>query len=495
MSAEGWVIPNASAPAPVGSLTEAAAHGLETVQSGRRNLWILIGRLLWSMPRLAWILVDLLCLWGGIWIGSQVLVWWPAATVPYPYMIELIFGSALVMGGMVFGWYERDTMLHRTRVAARALMTIAMAAGLTYVVIHVFLYAGLSRRVAAGGVATFLILGPALRLLAYWSLRNYPLGLLVIGTGPSEQLAVQAIKRRLLRGYRIVGFVDPDPDLVGRLRQGCRVLSTTDHIERIITEHEVHEVVVGSKLAQRPDVAEAALACMRLGCRVTNEVTFCEKAFGEIPVHHIGPDWFLFADLQSHREEAMAIKRIVDVATAVIGLTLSLPLWPLIALLVKIDSRGPIFYSQRRMGHKGKIFTLYKFRTMPVDAEPEGVAAWAVENDPRVRPIGGFLRRSRLDEVPQLWNILLGHMSLVGPRPERPEFVERLRREIPFYSERLLVKPGLTGWAQINFRYGASVDDARKKLQLDLYYIKHMGLELDLAIMLRTMGKFFQGAC
>ncbi len=475
-------------------LTEAAVEGLEAFRFSRRKAWVLLGRFLWSMPQMAWVVLDLICLWAGIGLGVRLLVWWPCTTVPYPFAVEAIFGAALALSGMIFGWYERETLLHRSRMVARSLMTIALATGLTYVVIHVFLYAGLSRRVAAGGVATFLLLGPAIRWLAYWSLRNYPRGLVIIGTGSGGQSAARAFEARRMRGYRIAGFVDVDPDLVGRVRQGVRVLGTPDQIEEICLKHDVHEVVIGSQFAEHPQVAEAALACLRLGCRVTNDVTFCEKAFGEVPVEHLGPDWFLFADLHNRREEIAAVKRILDVVTAVVGLAASLPLWPLIALLVKLDSRGPVFYSQRRAGQNGRNFTLYKFRTMPPDAERDGAPAWAVENDPRVGPIGRFLRGSRLDELPQLWNILLGHMSLIGPRPERPEFVERLVREIPFYKERLLIKPGLTGWAQINFRYGASVEDARKKLQLDLYYIKHMCLELDLVIMFRTFGTFFQGA-
>jgi exopolysaccharide biosynthesis polyprenyl glycosylphosphotransferase len=460
---------------------------------GHGNAWALLGRLLWMMPKVAWVALDLVCLWAGVWLGIRLLVWWHWVEGQSPVLVGAVFSAFLVASGMVFGWYEQETLFHRSRIAARSVMTIALATGLTYLVVHVIMYAGLSRRVAAGGVATFLVLGPAVRLLAYWSILKFPRGLLIVGTGPSEQLAVKALGRGLMRGYRLVGFVDADPDLVGRLRQGYRILGTIDQMDELCRRHQVHEVIISSRLAQRSDVAEAALSCLRLGCRVTNEVTFCEKAFGEVPVHHIGPEWFLFADLQSHREEAAAVKRIADVVTAIFGLAFSLPLWPFIALLVKLNSRGPVFYSQRRVGQNGALFTLFKFRTMPCDAEPDGVATWATQDDPRVAIIGRFLRRSRLDELPQLWNILLGHMSLVGPRPERPEFVERLTREIPFYRERLLIKPGLTGWAQINYHYGFSVEDAVKKLQLDLYYVKHMGLELDLVIMFRTFGRFFEG--
>ncbi len=493
MSAEGWVITEPAIAARVGSFGAVDVRDAGAAREGRSRIWALVGRLLWAMPKPAWIALDLACLWVGIALGIRLLVWWPWVEGQHPALVELTFSISLIASGMIFGWYEQETLLHRSRIVARGLMTIALATGLMYVVVHVVLYAGLSRRVAAGGVATFLILGPAVRFLAYWSLLKFPRGLLVVGTGPAEQLAVKALDRGLMRGYRIVGFVETDPDLVGRLRQGHRILGTVEQIETICRQYPVHEVIISSRLAHHPDVAEAALTCLRLGCRVTNEVTFCEKAFGEVPVHHIGPEWFLFADLSSHREEAAALKRIVDVVTAVVGLVVSLPLWPLIALLVKLNSRGPVFYSQKRVGQNGEIFTLYKFRTMPCDAEPDGTPTWALQDDPRAGLIGRFLRRSRFDELPQLWNILLGHMSLVGPRPERPEFVEHLTREIPFYRERLLIKPGLTGWAQINYHYGASVEDARKKLQLDLYYVKHMSPELDLVIMFRTFGKFFEG--
>jgi len=494
VSAEGWIITEPVGATHLGSLSGATVGDLNRSRETRLSPLALAGRVLWTLPQPVWMFLDVLFLWLGIWCGVNLLVWWPWTELHHPEVVELVFSMGLIASGMVFGLYEPETLLHRSRIAARSVLTIALATILTYVVVHVFLYAGLSRRVAAGGVATFLILGPAIRWVAYWSLQKFPRGLLIVGTGPTEQMAVRALDRGLLRGYRLVGFVDTDPDLVGRLRQGHRILGTIDQIESICTRHHVQEVIISSRLAERLEVAEAALTCLRLGCRVTNEATFCEKAFGEVPVKHIGTDWFLFADLQSHREEAAALKRVVDLTTAVIGLTVSLPLWPLIALLVKLNSRGPVFYSQVRVGHTGRTFTLYKFRTMCIDAEADGTATWAIQDDPRVGLIGRFLRRSRLDELPQLWNILLGQMSLVGPRPERPEFVERLTREIPFYRERLLIKPGLTGWAQINYHYGASIEDALKKLQLDLYYIKHMSLELDLVIMFRTFGKFFQGA-
>jgi exopolysaccharide biosynthesis polyprenyl glycosylphosphotransferase len=239
---------------------------------------------------------------------------------------------------------------------------------------------------------------------------------------------------------------------------------------------------------------QTILPCLRRGCRVTNEATFYEKATGQILVDEINPHWFLFADLQVHCQRRQALKRAFDIVGAAIGMVVALPLLPIIAALIKLDDGGPVFYTQTRVGRNGRNFTLYKFRTMRVGAE-SSKPVWAVKNDSRVTRVGRFLRQTRIDELPQLFNILADHMSVVGPRPERPELVVELSEHIPYYNERHLIKPGLTGWAQIGFRYGSSIEDAKRKLQFDLYYLKHISMELDMMILLRTLGVFLRGAC
>ena len=256
----------------------------------------------------------------------------------------------------------------------------------------------------------------------------------------------------------------------------------------------VLDIVVGASAARDPSVMDWIVPSLQAGCRVTNEAIFYEKATGQILVDEITPYWFLFADLKVHCDEQAMFKRVVDLTTAVVGLCLSAPLWLLIALAIKLGDRGPVFYYQDRVGQHGKPFRLYKFRTMRTDAE-DGKSVWASPNDPRVTRVGRFLRRSRLDELPQLVNVLVGHMSIVGPRPERPDIVDELCEKIPYYSERHLVKPGVTGWAQISFRYGASVEDSKRKLQFDLYYLKQMSFELDMIILFRTAGTFLRGGC
>jgi sugar transferase (PEP-CTERM system associated) len=213
-----------------------------------------------------------------------------------------------------------------------------------------------------------------------------------------------------------------------------------------------------------------------------------EEYTGKIAVENLRPSWLIFNDGFRKTPWLRASKRLLDVITASLGLLLALPLIVLTAIAVRLSSAGPVLYHQRRVGQHGRIFTIHKFRSMREDAEAHTGAVWAAKHgDTRVTPIGLWLRRSRLDELPQLWNVLVGDMSLVGPRPERPEFVGNLTREIPFYGQRHIVRPGVTGWAQVRYTYGATKEDALQKLQYDLFYIKHLSIALDLYIMLETV--------
>jgi exopolysaccharide biosynthesis polyprenyl glycosylphosphotransferase len=238
-----------------------------------------------------------------------------------------------------------------------------------------------------------------------------------------------------------------------------------------------------------PDRVINLLMSRRLrGMRVLDLTDFYENFLSKVPILHLQDGWFALShgfDLLHHNVE-LRIKRIMDVVFALVLFVVLLPLMALIALLVRIDSPGPIIYSQTRTGLNGREFRVHKFRTMVRDAERLGVQ-WAAQNDPRVTRIGGVLRRMRLDELPQLWNVLLGEMSFIGPRPERPDFNRKLELEIPYYDLRHLVKPGITGWAQVMYSYGASVEDAREKLQYDLYYIKNYSIALDIFIVFKTV--------
>jgi sugar transferase (PEP-CTERM system associated) len=223
------------------------------------------------------------------------------------------------------------------------------------------------------------------------------------------------------------------------------------------------------------------------GVKIEEATSWLEKISGRIEVEELYPSWLIFADGFHFSSGFMIARRLCSTLVAAIGLLLALPLLPLIMLAIKLDSSGPILYRQRRVGLGGEPFHCYKFRTMREDAEADTGATWATDDDPRITRIGRFLRSSRLDEIPQLWCVLKGQMAFVGPRPERPEFVEWLSEQIPYYGVRHLVRPGITGWAQVQYKYGNTLEDAREKLQYDLFYIKNASLGLDLVIMFQTV--------
>jgi exopolysaccharide biosynthesis polyprenyl glycosylphosphotransferase len=223
------------------------------------------------------------------------------------------------------------------------------------------------------------------------------------------------------------------------------------------------------------------------GLRAPSPPPVYEEYTGKIAVENLRPSWLIFSEGFRRRRAVEATKRAFDVLCALTGLVLASPLMLMVAIANLLSSEGPLLYSQWRVGRNGRPFTLYKFRSMRNDAEEETGPVWSTENDPRVTRVGRFLRRTRLDELPQLWNVLKGDMSIVGPRPERPEFIEDLTRQIPYYSQRHAVRPGVTGWAQVRYNYAASVEDSLQKLQYDLFYVKHLSIAFDLFIVLETI--------
>lgn len=457
----------------------------------------LVGGCLLQLPRIVWMAMDVILVCLGTALGERLFVWWESADAGRDSLTAVVSNTVLAAGivcsGVIFGLYEQRTLWARSRILARCFLTVCLAMFAGLLVMHLLMYSAISRRAAACGIIFFIMTAPLARLIAHGAIRYVRRGLLVIGCGALTGQIIRSVRRGVVPGYNIVGLVLDSQDRSQHDMGDIPVVGRIADVERLCRAHRVAEVVVADHAADSPRYQRAALTCLRLGCRVTNESTFYETTYCEVPAAHITPNWFLVADLKGQREEHATLKRLFDVTVALIGALVTLPLWPLIALAIKLSDGGPAIYSQTRVGLGGHRFTLYKFRTMTQDAEALG-SAWAAPNDPRVTSLGRWLRASRLDELPQLWNILKGDMSVVGPRPERPEFVGPLSSLIPFYAERHLVKPGLTGWAQINYRYGATIPDARKKLQYDLYYIKHMSFELDLVILLRTLGTFFLGA-
>lgn len=265
------------------------------------------------------------------------------------------------------------------------------------------------------------------------------------------------------------------------------ILENTGGLYETVKREKADKIVVSLSEQRGVFPFKEVMACKLDGIEVVDAPSFYEQVTGKLFLEGINPSWIIFSEGFKVRAWRRVVKRGMDVICALVGSILTLPFLPLIVLAIKLDSTGPVFYRQERVGEKEKRFNLYKFRTMRVDAESGTGAVWAQENDSRVTRVGEFYRKSRIDELPQFFNILRGDMSLVGPRPERPEFVEKLKEIIPYYSERHFVKPGVTGWAQVRYPYGASVEDALEKLRYDLYYIKNISLCLDLMIILETI--------
>ena len=313
--------------------------------------------------------------------------------------------------------------------------------------------------------------------------------LLIVGTGGAAvALAKELFDRRQELGVELVGFVDADPKLVGTSLINPGVVGTIAEIPAIVRERKVDRVVV-SLADARGKLPMEGLLSMKLndGVQFDHLASVYEEYTGKIAVENLRPSWLIFS--QGFRKSVILAlsKRGLDIIAAAVGLAILAPVMALVAIAIRLTSPGPALYSQRRVGKDGLIFVIHKFRSMRVDAEARTGAVWSTENDPRVTPLGRILRRTRLDEVPQLWNVLVGDMSIVGPRPERPEFVADLTTQIPFYGQRHVVRPGLTGWAQVRHSYGSTVEDALQKLQFDLFYIKHLSIAFDLFICLETL--------
>jgi sugar transferase (PEP-CTERM system associated) len=318
--------------------------------------------------------------------------------------------------------------------------------------------------------------------------------LLLVGTSPAAiDLARELHERRAELGVEIAGFVDADPARVGAPVINPGIIGTIEDIPAIVRARAVDRVVVSLADARGKLPMDKLLEMKLEGVTFDHLPSVYEDYTGKIAVESLRPSWLIFSRGFRKSSVLQAAKRTLDVVSAVIGLVVGLPLMLLVAAAVKASSPGPVFYRQQRVGRYGRLFTVHKFRSMCHDAEAQTGAVWAAKNDVRITAVGRVLRRTRLDELPQLWNVLTGEMSLVGPRPERPEFVSQLTVEIPFYGQRHVVRPGLTGWAQVCYTYAASVEDATEKLQYDLYYIKNMSLAFDLFIILLTLKTVILG--
>ena len=319
------------------------------------------------------------------------------------------------------------------------------------------------------GAYSWLVRQPFLRERVY-----------VLGTGEQAQRLVNGLRQRATMGLEVVGWTGNVPGILTRETVASDLVDTA-------RKQGVHRVIVAMP-DRRGTLPVEELLDLRLGgVRVEEATSWLEKITGRIEVEQLYPSWLIFTEGFRFSESFRAVRRALNFLFALLFLLVALPLIPFIWLAVKLGSPGPALYRQERVGRRGKVFYCYKFRTMRKDAEADTGATWATDKDPRITRVGKFLRSSRLDEIPQLWCVLKGDMHFVGPRPERPEFVQWLSKEIPYYGVRHVVRPGITGWAQVQYKYGNTLEDAREKLQYDLFYIKNASIGLDLLIMFQTI--------
>jgi len=313
---------------------------------------------------------------------------------------------------------------------------------------------------------------------------------LVVGAGKAGHSLAEVYLAQNPPPFNLVGFIDDDPQVLGKTVFSFPIISQSFELLDLIERYKISDIAVAISGAIQGATFQTILDAQEQGVEVTRMPTLYEEITGRVPIHHLESDWIIRSFTDQARASGMylLVKRFFDILGGLAGIIIFIVLFPFIALAILIDSGLPIFYSQPRLGQGGRVFKIFKFRTMRQDAEADGQVRPTEENDPRVTRIGNFLRVTHLDELPQFWNVLRGDMSLVGPRAERPELVQSFQQKVPFYRARLLAKPGLTGWAQINYGYVATVRDTEVKIEYDLYYIKHRSLAMDFNIILRTIS-------
>lgn len=433
----------------------------------------------------------------GLLLSEAVLVF-AAYLAPAFFLVEdpglfLLYENGvlrigIVVGSILFGLYLND-LYTQLQVRSRILLVqqICLVLGVAFLVQAFFGYLDAPLRMPRwsmmAGSALCLVGLPAWRIF-YNNLVFKVMGgerILFLGDSPVLRQIASQIAEKPELGWRSLGFVT---DQIG---PGEDTLGPPDRLKSIVASTAPSRIVVGFADRRRRLPVYDLLDISLTGTLIEEAGITYETAFGRVCLSELRPGDLIFSNRFTPRRRHVIVQSLYCAIVGFVGVVLTLPLMALVAIAVKLTSSGPALFRQTRVGLNGKLFTLYKFRSMRVDAEAVSGAVWAIENDPRITPLGRWLRLLRLDELPQLFNVLKGEMAIVGPRPERPEFVKILNEQIPFYIQRHRVKPGITGWAQINYRYGNTVEDAATKLEYDLYYLKNLSMALDFFVMFHTV--------
>ena len=404
-------------------------------------------------------------------------------------LAALLFATMMICLNGAFGVYQRGQPMQARSYVLRILL--APAIGIPLAAMAIALIPGIE---FAGNKWIVAIVASLICLLAVRHFVVLPLvasllphRVLVLGTGPEARMVEASVASGNPLGFKLVGFY-PLEKTQNSAVAATRIIARSGSLEETARQLGVGEIIVAVR-EQRGGVLplRSLLDCRLAGVKVTDLAAFFERVHGQVPIDSLKVSWLIYG--QGFRQSALRalVKRTLDLAASAVLCLVALPLVGIAALAIALEGGGPVIYRQERVGLRGRIFTVYKLRSMAQDAEREGCPRWATDDDPRVTRIGRLIRRTRIDELPQLWNVLKGEMSFVGPRPERPEFVAMLTEQIPFYAARHSVKPGLTGWAQVRYSYGATVEQSIRKLEYDLYYVKNHTLLLDLVIALETV--------
>jgi sugar transferase (PEP-CTERM system associated) len=399
-----------------------------------------------------------------------------------------IVAAAFILCMYYFDLYDSAILTNHREVITRVIQVLGTVCILLAVLYYLYPPLELGRGIfLIGFVLVSMLLMCWRRLfLMVNSLPRFAERALIFGEGPLAGQLLNELGSRPELGLRVVAQV-PEGSNDNGLPTGAKGATSVEELARCVDFHRVNRIIVamGDRRGKLP--VEQLLSMKGRGVLIQEGTEVYEAITGKIHIESLRLGWLLFSPGFHVSRALMISKRLTSALVSVVGLALSLPLIPLIILAIKITSSGPVLYRQKRVGRDGSVFECLKFRTMRADAEADSGPTWAGDNDPRITRVGRFLRVSRLDEIPQLWNVLRGDMSLVGPRPERPEFVDWLKQEIPYYYLRHTIRPGITGWAQVSYKYGNTVDDVKEKLRYDLFYIKNMSPGLDLLILFQTI--------
>jgi len=383
---------------------------------------------------------------------------------------------------------------HRARYPGQTLRNIAFSALIGLGLYMVFYFTSEPNSLPRIGVAAFIISVFTLTLL--WRLLyiriftapQFMRRILLVGAGETGNIMLKIINQIKPRPYILVGVIDDDPKKIGKKIEGYEVFGGNNDLLKAICVHQITDLIVAISGQMQGSMFQALLDAQEVGVEIIRMPVAYEELLHRVPIRYLEAEWILRSFVDKARSEAFSemIKRSLDILGGLVGMLLLLFLFPFVAIAILVESGRPILYKQVRMGRGGQLYNIYKFRTMWQDAEADGQPQWAEENDRRATKVGLFLRKTHIDEIPQFYNVLHGEMSLVGPRAERPELVEWFQKHVPFYRARLLVRPGMTGWAQVNQQYASTIDETIEKLEYDLYYIMHRNIAMDIRIIVQT---------